>query len=470
VKIEYDFDQPMLVDLDPSMEEEEEEEEEDLFEEKAVKKISMVPDILKPFNCTECNRSFKHQRVLESHIEIKHNVKEKTSYPCQHCDKVFDWQYKLKRHAERTHDHPKPRVKCPKCPKMYSRSGLQTHLKSSHVDKTSKSFKCPECDFSSHAEKYVKSHRQSCHNKAQFQHHCPDCDRRFEFPTRLKNHMCTKAKTQLNADGCFKCQICEVEFSASRTLTMHYRKTHKTIPPGAENLQQFLCEICSQVFFRSESLQSHLRRVHYIDKNKEMLPIKYNCPECNKEFTAIQYLNQHYTHLHGGSLESFEGRENFFCDQCPKTFFCKISLAGHQKAKHQSANSPPKDLKAEAAKKLNRRRKCPHCDTTFARLLNLKEHVLSKHLKDTPFKCEQCERSYGTNYSLKLHIRTMHERRDCDICGKGICNDLVMKRHKASVHGIIPAGVHQCEHCPLFFNREEAKFKHCAKHHTDKLL
>jgi hypothetical protein len=461
VKIEYDIDQPMEDAFDPSNEVDEP------LEEKTVKKpISSEPDILKSINCTQCNLSFKHQRNLESHIEVKHSVKEKASYPCQYCNKVFDWQYKLNRHAERTHNHPKPRMQCPKCPRMYSRSGLKTHLNSAHVDKTAKMFKCLECDFSSHAEKYVKSHRKTCHNKQQFQHHCPDCDLRFEFPTRLKNHICTKVKTKLNADGletgCFKCHICTIEFLTSRTLTMHYRKFHKTIPPGAENLQQFLCEICSQVFFRSEALQGHIKRVHW-SECKEIPPTKYNCPECDNEFTAIQYLNQHYTHVHGGSLVSVEGRENLFCDQCPKTFFCKTSLSIHQKAKHQSANTQ------SVTKKFNQRRKCPHCDTTFARLINLKEHVLSKHLKNTPFKCEQCERSYGTNYSLKLHIRTMHERRDCEICGKGICNDLVMKRHKASVHGIVPPGVHQCEHCPLFFNKEDAKIKHCAKHHTDKI-
>ena len=84
----------------------------------------------------------------------------------------------------------------------------------------------------------------------------------------------------------------------------------------------------------------------------------------------------------------------------------------------------------------------------------MKEHVLSKHEKNTPFKCDKCDRSYGTNKQLSKHQILVHERVNCDECGKEICNSFILKRHKASAHGILPKDYHQCEECPSFFSSE----------------
>ncbi len=61
----------------------------------------------------------------------------------------------------------------------------------------------------------------------------------------------------------------------------------------------------------------------------------------------------------------------------------------------------------------------------------------------------------------------MHQRIKCDLCGQEICNVFILKRHKASVHGVTPEGVFQCEYCPSFFEQIGAKDKHVSKHHLD---
>ena len=63
----------------------------------------------------------------------------------------------------------------------------------------------------------------------------------------------------------------------------------------------------------------------------------------------------------------------------------------------------------------------------------------------------------------------MHQRIKCDQCGQEICNIFILKRHKASVHGITPTDCFQCEFCPSFFEHIKAKNKHVAKHHVDKM-
>ena len=44
----------------------------------------------------------------------------------------------------------------------------------------------------------------------------------------------------------------------------------------------------------------------------------------------------------------------------------------------------------------------------------------------------------------------------------------MLKRHKASVHGIIPTDAYQCEHCPMFFMKLQAKEKHIEKNHKNE--
>ena len=98
----------------------------------------------------------------------------------------------------------------------------------------------------------------------------------------------------------------------------------------------------------------------------------------------------------------------------------------------------------------------------------MKEHVLSKHEKNTPFKCDKCDRSYGTNKQLSKHQILVHERVNCDECGKEICNSFILKRHKASAHGILPKDYHQCEECPSFFSSETSLDKHVKSKHNIK--
>jgi hypothetical protein len=437
VKLEYDLDLPIVNMPDPDSDDQ-------------TDHLDTITEVLDKdtidgpttYNCTECKKVFKAARGLEIHYTMSHRDKT-TSFPCTHCDQVFEKNYKLKRHIDGTHE--KTRIPCPKCSKLFSKSGLKPHMESMHVNRLVKSFKCSQCEFATHALKYLKSHRLTCHDDSRQRHQCPRCQKRFQFPSLLKNHTCNDQ--QLST----KCDLCDMDFKGPQYLLVHYKKLHKKLPPGT-TAPQFLCDICSEAFFRPNALKDHIRRRHL-----KAEPDKSVCPECHREFSGLLYLSQHYKMVHGGTLPCLEGREKFMCDQCPNVFFAKGSLSLH-KDRHHSDQSPADRLK-----------QCPHCELRLADAGSMKEHIQSKHLGLTPFKCDECHRSYGTRQKLQKHKTSMHERQKCNICGQEICNAFILRRHKASVHGIVPTNVHQCEHCPLFFSKETAKIKHCAKHHSDKI-
>jgi hypothetical protein len=340
-------------------------------------------------------------------------------------------------------------------------------MKDIHVDKSVKEFQCEQCPFATHASRSLKNHKLNCHDDTSKKLICQKCHRKFRFPYHFKEHKCVplldgeeQRSGQLTKGPrkIIECLECGAELRGRPGLVNHYRVTHKKLPPGYENQEQFICEQCSDIFVNEDALTKHIN-------NKHSHPEERQCPECGKEFSGQLYLGQHYKHIHGGVLPSMEDREKFMCDQCPSVFFAKGSLVWHQNQHHLKMDTDPNPNIVPA-----RRKPCPHCPMSFAANSSLKEHVKSKHEMNTPYKCDQCHRSYGTKCRLIVHQNSMHKRIKCDICGQEICNAFILKRHKASVHGVTPMNVVNCEHCSLFFEKQSSKDVHVKKHHPDNLV
>ena len=110
---------------------------------------------------------------------------------------------------------------------------------------------------------------------------------------------------------------------------------------------------------------------------------------------------------------------------------------------------------------------CPHCEKTFLAPKRLSEHIKAKHEKNTPFKCGECHRSYGSSKTLRDHKKAMHERVKCEICSQEICNEFILRRHKASVHGILPPDALKCKHCSAFYVSQKMMENHVLKNHPE---
>ena len=90
---------------------------------------------------------------------------------------------------------------CKICGKIFNKSGYRAHIKVAHVNKDFKEFKCDLCDFSSHAWKYVKTHKLNCHETESHTLSCEKCGRRFAFPSQLKKVSFYFSNTEIFKSG-----------------------------------------------------------------------------------------------------------------------------------------------------------------------------------------------------------------------------------------------------------------------------
>ena len=70
-----------------------------------------------PFKCNVCNKGFKYQINLTSHMQI-----HKENYPCDECGKSFNNKLELKRHIVTDHKQTESTItyECSKCKKFFS--------------------------------------------------------------------------------------------------------------------------------------------------------------------------------------------------------------------------------------------------------------------------------------------------------------------------------------------------------------
>ena len=386
-----------------------------------VKEQHAPVDDTKFFECSKCSLTFHDLVDLGIHFNNEHD-RESDKYHCPVCLKTFSCNTKVQHHIEGYHQSKK--INCPECDKVVAFHSLRMHLESVHKgDRIKKPFKCEECDYSTHAKRYLLAHFSKCHKKEDYQYLCDECDRKFEFPSQLNTHKEAK---------------------------------HEGIKP-------LICDKCGKGFSRyaKHSFQQHIkicgkpRKKNPKGRQPTSNADAFACDECQKTFSFECHLINHHQVVHGNLPSLFKDKELLGCDKCPKMFTHKQSLIAHRYHKHSTTK------KVLVKKKLQ----CEHCEKVFTNSSALKEHVKTKHENDTPFKCDQCQRSYGTSYGLKNHKINLHMQVKCEECGQQISSSFMLKRHKATVHGIKPSNVFQCQHCPLFYTIETHLKKHMIKHH-----
>ena len=117
-----------------------------------------------------------------------------------------------------------------------------------------------------------------------------------------------------------------------------------------------------------------------------------------------------------------DGRKNFSCNQCKKSYFHKSHLQRHMKRDHDSFS-------------------CEVCNQSFSKLADLNKHA-------NQF-CHLCMKLFGTK--LKRHIKSVHKdiRYSCDKCGQSFDRQDNLQRHVKSEHQEIQ---YSCDKCDKSFN------------------
>ena len=104
--------------------------------------------------CNACNKIFKTSKDLENHIEAKHEEKS-----CTYCDEICTGERELANHMQVCIDIGVANKTCDKCNQIFTGQGLKRHIKTCK----GKTFDCPECGELCSSPNNVKKHQEKEH-------------------------------------------------------------------------------------------------------------------------------------------------------------------------------------------------------------------------------------------------------------------------------------------------------------------
>ncbi|KAG5683495.1 hypothetical protein PVAND_012772 [Polypedilum vanderplanki] len=252
----------------------------------------------------------------------------------------------------------------------------QSQINGNRMPKTTKSFKCDQCNMtfttkSAHTS-HIKSHakqQQSANSQIQT----------------------ANANQQMQSSDPYQCDVCKKTFAVPARLVRHYR-THTGERP-------FECEFCHKMFSVKENLQVH-RRIHTKER-------PYKCDVCGRAFEHSGKLHRH--------MRIHTGERPHKCNICSKTFIQSGQLVIH--------------LRTHTGEKPY---KCPQegCGKGFTCSKQLKVHSRT-HTGEKPYHCDICFRDFGYNHVLKLH-RVQHYGSKCYKCT--ICDETFKNKKEMEAH------------------------------------
>ena len=88
-----------------------------------------------------------------------------------------------------------------------------------------------------------------------------------------------------------------------------------------------------------------------------------------------------------------------------------------------------------------------------------------KHEKSAKFQCDTCHRKFPTSAKLRSHVKMEHTKVTCDVCENAF-NRIDLKKHRATIHGILPHDAFKCQFCPMFFKFEKNLKRHAESKHA----
>ncbi|GFT29447.1 zinc finger protein 418 [Nephila pilipes] len=298
--------------------------------------------------------------VVQAGTKAQVTTKTSSTYPCNHCGKVFGDSRSLQRHML-IHIGLRP-YRCPVCGKAFMLNGVKPHS-------------------------------------------CKYCGRQFALKGNLTQHVRTHVRTQSkgneSSNNSFnnKSQaepqlICDLSYS-------HTQKTFVSVPNSASSLK--LPHIITSN--QSTSLTSshpYVQTSSPSDSNHQSPSVGLSfCSECSKTFPSPESLHEHVQLIHEQSTRLASNR--YLCNICQKEFCLKGDLT-----RHLNSHNGVKPYE------------CEHCNKTFTLKSNLRQH-LTTHRMDKNFACPMCSKSFGNRRNLNLHLRRHEQARanfTCTKCGR----------------------------------------------------
>ncbi|CAM4525859.1 unnamed protein product [Caretta caretta] len=135
----------------------------------------------KPYQCSECERSFCHKSSLRKH-HLAHTGER--PYTCAECRKSFKQRVSLVLHQRIHSGKSEGSFICTQCGRYFSHhSNLTRHLR---IHTGERPYKCTECEKSFTRNQYLVEHRRM--HAGERPYRCPECGKSFRYKRSLYYH------------------------------------------------------------------------------------------------------------------------------------------------------------------------------------------------------------------------------------------------------------------------------------------
>lgn len=397
------------------------------------------------FHCSYCNKQFKDQNSLNSHIPLCQTTER--NYQCDLCNINFTTQEKVVFHRRK---HFSKNFACKFCPKKYwTKSELNLHSKRLHSDKLEeipiRIYQCSMCELNFNSKKCLKQHTVSHDDNSM--HICRLCSATFKSKINYYGHIRRhKIKKDKECPVCLKLYD---KYHIRNHIKSHETKRAEPVKIEKKLNKNTMCEICGRFLLNAKSLIKH-REIHKeqqqcpqclkfinsitFDKHlrKHSLPIelcikrkrqrrKYNCNKCDYTTSFNECLEAHINRFH---LQI----RPFACDICKKGFYAKLTLKEHIKIHsglkpeqcHECGNRFVNKKALKMHVRIHSGEKpypCDLCNEKFLSASRRQAHRIRKHFEPS-VQCPVCLKMYYTQSAVRLHLRDCHSNEPPSRCKK----------------------------------------------------
>ena len=223
--------------------------------------------------CEICEETFSSKFNFKRHMVEQHNVflnanngpydgtdaDELHMFTCNICQKEFRYERNVVTHVEKVH-FGKDECECKICGVRFTRRyNLKTHLNEQHgvrdvglglKREKIKMYTCSTCKKQFQRRYHLAEHERQ-HQENKITYSCDLCEATFASKSKLTRHKTTRHISEPK----LPCSVCDRKFHTLWSLNNHF-KTH------SESRQTFQCTVCTQQYLSRWSLARHIKIKH----------------------------------------------------------------------------------------------------------------------------------------------------------------------------------------------------------------
>ena len=245
--------------------------------------------------CDKCGKSFASQRSFQQHLATHQKF-----HMCTICERIFTSKRSLRDHLAMEHQMDctvDDMFVCYTCKKKHvSSTDLNDHLVEHGMIKNQL---CQHCDKHFVSKTLLTVHLMESH----------------EFNPTTDFGLGSIQSMQVMDDAVqknFKCDICGIFLSSTRTLSDHKKQVH-------DKANHIKCDLCDFSTYEPYRLKRHKQTKH------EKIQYKYDLCDCSSTYKSS--LKKH-------KLAKHEKIKPHQCTKCEKNFYSKQNLANHYLCAH----------------------------------------------------------------------------------------------------------------------------------------